>query len=53
MHENGNKQMDTDTFDFQETKRVGQPFFIDIFYSLILANDIAVYLPFVTVMTIF
>ena len=44
LHENENKQMDTDAFDFQEIKRVGQSIFLcfGIFYSLIVAVDIVI-----------
>ena len=41
-----NKKMDVDAFDIQEIKRVRQSLCFDIFYSLILAADIAIYLSF-------
>ena len=39
LQKNENRLIDFDAFDLQEIKRVGQPFYIFILYSLILADD--------------
>ena len=45
---NQNKQMETDTFDLQDIKSGTVFLSIDMFYSLILAADIVIYLSFIS-----
>ena len=41
--------MDTDVFELQEMKKVGQSLYVSTLYSFVLAADITICLPFVII----